>query len=286
MTMLRLSAADTTLDICPEVAGSIWRFQHQGRDIMRPAQAGTTDALMTSSFPLVPYCNRIRNGEFSVEGHKVKLSPNLGNGHPHPLHGQGWRNPWQVVEATPARAVLSYHHAADEWPWAYEAVQVFELRPDGLRCFLSVKNLSRGVMPAGLGFHPYFPRTRQTRLKAATTGIWRADDECLPVSWHSGPLRKDWSKTDLVDLDVTIDHCYTGFGGRAEIYEGDRLSLTLRASPDCKWMHLFAPLDGLDFFCVEPVNHMPDPFNQPNSGLRCLKSGETSLMWMDIALAP
>ena len=39
------------------------------------------------------------------------------------------------------------------------------------------------------------------------------------------------------------------------------------------------------FFCVEPVNHMPDPFNQPNSGLKTLKAGDTSMVWMDIALA-
>ncbi|ESQ87095.1 aldose 1-epimerase [Asticcacaulis sp. AC460] len=282
--MLRLSSNETTLDICPEVAGSIWRFVHQGRDIMRPTADGTTDALMTASFPLVPYCNRIRNGEFAFEGKKVRLSPNLGNGHPHPLHGQGWRQVWQVIETSATRAVLSYVHDADEWPWAYEAVLVYELRPAGLRAYLSVKNLSRNTMPAGLGFHPYFNRTRQTRLKAVTTGIWRADDDCLPVSWHAGVLRKDWSQGDLVDHEVAIDHCYTGFGGRAEIFEGERSVLTLRASPDCKWMHVFAPLDHLDFFCVEPVNHMPDPFNQPNSGLKCLKAGETSMVWMDIAV--
>jgi aldose 1-epimerase len=28
---------------------------------------------------------------------------------------------------------------------------------------------------------------------------------------------------------------------------------------------------------------MPDPFNQPNSGLKCLKHDETAMIWMDIA---
>ena len=283
MTMLRLSAADTQIDICPDVAGSIWRLTHQGKDAMRPAAEGTSDALMTSSLPLVPFCNRIRNGEFVFEGHRIKLAPNLGNGHPHTLHGQGWRQPWKVVESQATRAVLSYSHAAGEWPWDYEAVLIYELRPGGLRCYLSVTNNSRTTMPAGLGFHPYFNRTRQTRLKATVDGIWRSDDDCLPVSWHAGVLRKDWTHGDVVDHEVTIDHCYTGFGGRAEIYEGDRLTHIVRASADCRWMHVFAPLDG-DFFCVEPVNHMPDPFNQPNSGLKCLKSGETSMIWMDIGL--
>lgn len=280
--MLRLSTTDTILDICPEVAGSIWRLTHKGADVMRPSPEGASDALQMACFPLVPFCNRIRNGEFVLEGHKVKLPPNLGNGHPHALHGQGWRNPWVVVEASPTRAVLTFHHSGDSWPWDYEATQVYEVRADGLRVYLSIKNLSRGSMPAGLGFHPYFKRTSQTRLKATVDGIWRNDDDCLPLTWHAGVLRKDWTRGDVISHEVTIDHCYTGFAGRADIYEGERHTHTLRASPDCHWLHIFAPLDE-DFFCAEPVNHMPDPFNQPNSGMKCLKSGESRLVWMDIA---
>jgi aldose 1-epimerase len=269
--MLRLSSADTILDINPDVAGSISRLVRNGVDVMRPTPEGATDALQTACFPLVPFANRIRNGEFVFEGHKVQLAPNLGDGHPHTLHGQGWRKPWQVIETTAARAVLGYHHFADEWPWEYEATLIYELRADGVRVFLSVKNLSKATMPVGLGFHPYFIRKPDSRLKAAVDGVWISDEETLPRNWHAGVLKKDWT------------HGYTGFKGRAEIYEGEQLTHVLRASPDCHWMHVFVPLEG-DYFCVEPVNHMPDPFNQPNSGLKCLKSGETKMIWMDIAL--
>lgn len=280
--MLRLSCGDAVLDLNPAVGGSISRLTRNGKDVMRPTPEGATDALQTACFPLVPFCNRIRDGAFVFEGRKVKLSPNL-PGHPHTLHGQGWRSAWQVVESSPTRAVLSYHHAPGEWPWDYEAVVVYELRGDGLRMYLTVRNLSKSTMPAGLGFHPYFNRTPDSRLKARVDGIWRADDECLPVSWHAGVLRKDWTHGEPVAHDVTIDHCYTGFGGRAEISEGSRLTHVLRASPECRWLHLFVPL-GETYFCVEPVNHMPDPFNQPNSGLKSLKAGDTSMVWMDIAL--
>ena len=125
--MLRLSANDTLLDVNPDVAGAIFRLTRKGQDVLRPAVTDTTDALLTSCFPLVPFCNRIRNGEFVVEGHKVKLLPNLGNGHPHPLHGQGWRNAWKVIEAGASRAVLSYRHMPDDWPWEYEATSLVTL---------------------------------------------------------------------------------------------------------------------------------------------------------------
>ncbi|MGN6424823.1 MAG: aldose 1-epimerase [Asticcacaulis sp.] len=281
--MLRLSCGDSVLDLNPDLGGSIARFTHKGADVMRPTPDDATDVLQSSCFPLVPFCNRIRDGKFVVEGHKVQLSPNLGDS-PHTLHGQGWRNAWRVVEASASRAVLSYRHGADEWPWDYEATQVFELRDKGLRVYLNVTNLSRGHMPAGLGFHPYFNLTDQTRLKAHVDGVWISDDEVLPRNWHAGVLFKDWTHGDALKFDKLIDNCYTGFHGRAEVFEGQNLTHVLRASPDCHWLHIYVPL-GEDYFCAEPVNHMPDPFNQPNSGMKCLKAGETRMIWMDIALA-
>lgn len=281
--MLRLQVQDTVLDINPELAGAMWRFTHKGRDVMRPTPDGADDALLTANFPLVPWCNRLRDGAFVVEGHKVKLPSNF-RGSPHTLHGHGWKNAWKIVEASPTRAVLSYRHVPDDWLWAYEATVAYELRDGGVRCFLTIKNVSRGTMPAGLGFHPYFNRTPQTRLKAGVDGVWLSDDETLPRNWHAGVLRKDWTQGDVVTHDKTIDNCYTGFGGKAEIFEGERLTHTLRASPNCHWLHIFAPTDGQDYFCAEPVNHMPDPFNKPNSGLRCLKADQTDMVWMDLAV--
>ncbi|MDI7775710.1 aldose 1-epimerase [Asticcacaulis sp. EMRT-3] len=281
--MLRLSSGDSVLDLNPDLGGSIARFTHKGADVMRATPEDADDALQTACFPLVPFCNRIRDGRFVLEGRKVQLSPNLGD-HPHALHGQGWRNGWQVIEASPSRAALSYRHAADEWPWDYESTLVYELRPKGLRMFLNVKNLSGGHMPAGLGFHPYFNLTPDTRLKASVDGVWISDEDTLPRNWHAGALYKDWTHGDRLVFDKLIDNCYTGFKGRAEVFEGERLTHTLRASPDCHWLHIFVP-PGEAFFCAEPVNHMPDPFNQPNSGMKCLKAGETRMIWMDIAIA-
>ncbi len=278
--MLRLTVKDSAVDLSPELAGAIFRYTRNDSDVLRPAEAGTHNALMTSSFPLVPWCNRLRDGAFNIEGHQIRLPPNFGDS-PHTLHGHGWRAAWRVEEASASRAVLSYHHMPDAWPWEYEAMLVYELREDGLRCQLSCRNLSTSTMPCGLGFHPYFNRTRQTRLQATVDGVWISDEETMPRNWHAGVFKKDWTRGDIVDHDITIDNCYTGFRGKAEIFEGERLTHTLKASSDCKWLHVFAPI-GEDFFCAEPVNHMPDPFNKPNSGLTCLKPGMTSSAWMDI----
>ena len=88
--MLRLTAGDTILDINPAIAGAMWRLTHKGRDALRPTADGMTDALMTANFPLVPWCNRLRDGAFVAEGRKVQLPRNFGDS-PHPLHGHGWQ---------------------------------------------------------------------------------------------------------------------------------------------------------------------------------------------------
>ncbi len=278
--MLRLTADNAIADIQPELGGSIFRFTVKGRDVMRPTADGASNPLMTANFPLVPWCNRIRNGAFTLEGRHVQLPRNHENS-PHSLHGHGWHAAWTVTEQSASRVVLSYHHMPDAWPWEYEAMLVYELRDDSLHCQLSCRNLSPVTMPCGLGFHPYFNRTPQTRLKAAVDGVWISDDDVLPRNWHAGVLKKDWTHGDGVEHDITIDNCYTGFKGKAEIFDGQALTHTIKASSDCKWLHVFVPL-GETYFCAEPVNHMPDPFNQPNSGLTCLKSGTTSSVWMDI----
>ena len=61
------------------------------------------------------------------------------------------------------------------------------------------------------------------------------------------------SRADLVD------HCYTGWGGRAVIarHDGD-VVLTADGAPA---LHVYVP-PGEDFFCAEPVTAMPDAVNR------------------------
>ena len=101
MTVLEKGSA--RLILAPETGGAIAGFTVNGRDVLRPAPAGVLDPLLTGNFPLVPFCNRVPNGRFVFEGREVALAPNL-PGHPHALHGQGWRAVWSVVRADAAEA--------------------------------------------------------------------------------------------------------------------------------------------------------------------------------------
>lgn len=279
--MIVLQNGAARLELSPEIGGAVRRFTVEGRDILRPAPEGATGVLDLASFPLVPFCNRIPNGRFGFEGREAVLPPNLGD-HPHALHGQGWRGVWTVERAEAGEAVLSYDHAPSDWPWAYRAEQRFELGGNRLRLELSVTNTGDTAMPAGLGFHPYFPLRAGEALKASVDGVWMIDPDVLPTVHHQGVWGPDWAHGAGVEGRATlIDHCYTGWTQRAELSAPGLPATTITASPECRWLHVYAP-PGEDFYCVEPCASRPDPFGAPDSGIVALAPGQSHAIWMEI----
>lgn len=89
------------LQVLPDMGGSIARFDLLADNGPIPLLRGTdndyTDVLNAACFPLVPFCNRIRNGHIVCDGHEIRLSPNMA-GDVSPLHGQGWGGEWKLVD--------------------------------------------------------------------------------------------------------------------------------------------------------------------------------------------
>ncbi len=279
MTVLEKGSA--RLVLAPEAGGAVAAFTHDGRDVMRAAPAGATDALDTACFPLVPFCNRIPNGRFSFEGREIVLPPNLGD-HPHALHGQGWRGAWTVEQVEGEVAVLSYTHAPGDWPWAYRAEQRFVLGEAGFRVELTVTNTDEAAMPAGLGFHPYFPRRPGETVTAVNDGAWMIDADVLPTVHHVGPWGPDWAAGAPVEGHDLIDNAYTGWNQRAVLSAPGAPDTVVIASPECHWLHVYVP-PGQDFLCVEPCANRPDPFGEGETGMVVLQPGESHSIWMTIA---
>jgi hypothetical protein len=151
--------------------GAIAALTWRGLDILRPVRderLGAQHGRAVAAYPLIPYANRINQGRFVLDGKTYQLALNFGD-HPHSLHGNGWMRAWSMAEATPARVRLTLahrppHDPASEWPFAYDAEQVFSLTEDRLSVQLSVRNADTQNFPAGLGLHPYVARTASTIL--------------------------------------------------------------------------------------------------------------------------
>ncbi|HJS92575.1 MAG TPA: aldose 1-epimerase [Steroidobacteraceae bacterium] len=275
--MISLAHEDLRLELLPDLGAAVSTFRYRGRNVLRPTPPGTTDPFETAAFALVPFANRIAGGIFRVGGREVRIERN-GPGQTHPLHGHAWRRPWRIESVEHARVSLSFEHPPDSWPWRYWAAQTLTLTSEGLEVALAVENRDSTPMPAGLGWHPYFHKGTGARLEAQLQGVWLSDKECLPARLAPGTRFGDWSRGGDLNRPELIDHCHTGWSGRAVIrLPEERLRLGLAASLPLRWLHIYSPPDK-DFFCVEPVSHMPDAVNRPEppsvTGVKLLEPGE------------
>jgi aldose 1-epimerase len=188
MNVVTLRAGGAGLQLIPAHGGAVARYWlERGAatwEWLRPASVAALaggNPYETAAFPLVPYSNRIRHGHFRFRGLAVALPLNRPPER-HSIHGHGWQARWETTEVRASEARLEYRHAAGPWPWAYCASQRFTLTPSCLSVELTLSNESEDAMPAGLGWHPYFPRTARTTLTAEVGAMWRTDDEMLPTT--------------------------------------------------------------------------------------------------------
>lgn len=292
-----LRAGELQVVLAPGVGGSIaaftrrWREGRSLRELhwLRPASAtglANANPLDMGSFPLLPFCNRIRNGRAEFEGRSIRMPPNNpAQDAPHPLHGVAWLLPWQVETADAAQAVLSFAFEADEaWPWRFSARQQFVLQERVLQVTMSVTNEDRAAMPLGIGHHPYFPHHPGTRLTSRCEAMWAADAEVMPVRLERSAAVDALNRgVELATLD--LDNNFTGWQRSARIewpadVRGPARALTLEAEPPLDYFVLYCPR-GYDYFCAEPVSQCTDWLNLlpqygrgPLGGAR-LAAGET-----------
>lgn len=278
---LALRAGALELLLAPTRGGGIARFDYRARDgginpIFRPLEGSDPRPVALASFPLVPFVNRIRGGAFDFRGRRVTLAQNM-HPDPSPLHGQGWLAPWETVRSDESGATLSFRHEPGEWPWAYEATQVFALDADGLSIDLSCTNRSDEPMPCGLGQHPFLPCSGTTRIDTKVESVWTIDEKVLPVRRCRATGRYDL--TDRLVCGQGLDHGFGGWGGMARLTD-PALPFSIEiSSPEARFFQLYSPASG-GLFVAEPVTHANAALNEPEEkwpelGLRILEPGET-----------
>jgi len=269
-----LLAGDVRVDIKPALGGAVTRFSKGGIDLFRRASPAVSDVVQTGCFPLVPFCNRIRDGRFAFDGKEVRLTPNLPPQR-HPLHGQGWREPWRVSDFGDFAVTLDYRHRPGEWPWAYLARQRFEVDEAGLTITLECRNEADGPMPCGLGFHPFFDAPPDTVLDTRVSGVWTIDEEIMPVALEPAVGRYDLAERNIAGAD--LDNGYEGWSGSAEVRWPSR-GAGVRITSAAPRFQVYAPAD-LPVLCAEPVTNANDALSRPSSewpslGIEVLQPGE------------
>ena len=311
---IALSRGAFRLTLAPQAGASILRFDYQPSSaaaaipLFRPYQGpsfGTINSGDTGYFPLVPFSNRIRAGVLHWQGRQYSLPLNMPP-QPHALHGSGWQSPWHVVDQSAARVLLSLDNPCPQWPFAYRAQQALILTECGLHIDLSITNTGTCEMPAGLGFHPFFSRTPAARLSADLPQMWAVDADIMPKAIIASPFATPSAEASangnadprpLPQIRVAehqLDNPFGNFRGQAKILWPEwSLSATIRATETCGFLVIYSPKDA-DFFCVEPVTHITDGFNQfakgeqtaHATGTVVLQPGATLAATMTIDIQP
>jgi aldose 1-epimerase len=260
---LTLTSGGDRVDIIPSLGGSIGGWSVDGQLMLRaasPLSIAAGDPYGMASFPLVPYSNRIGNGRFEWDGKVIALARNF-SPEPHSIHGVGFELPWTVRSRAADRIVLdlSYRPGAG-WPWPFEAEQTISLGQGQLLLELRAVNRHDRPVPLSIGHHPYFPRDG-AHLQFKAQGVWLMNDDGLPSL-----LVKPFGKFDYATMtSVTrgdIDHCFSGWDGKATIAWRDKpLALEISASNELSTAVVCIRSD-VDGFCFEPVAHANDALNR------------------------
>jgi aldose 1-epimerase len=280
--VLELHAGPLRLALRPDLGGCVAGFWHGDTPVLLSADPRSlTTAWPSGGFVLAPYSNRIGHRRFAWQGQQHILARNNRESE-HALHGVAWCRPSNLLQAQDQEAELVYHHRPDaDWPFAFSLYQRLALSAEGLRLQLRLVNTDARSQPAGLGWHPYFPRRVHSHLRAVVSSRWQAEPGSeLP----SRQLPQAMVQGAVAGLD--LDHCFSGWSGVAHIQD-ECLSLTLRASLPCLVVYT-PPQQG--FFCVEPVSHVNNALNMADPldlGVADLAPGQALLadFWLDVAPA-
>lgn len=311
--MLTLTSGASSLVVAPEYGAGITGWMVGRTPILRralPQVSAGGDVHAMGCFPLLPYANRVGHARFAWHGREYSLKRNFGD-RPHSIHGLGWQRAWSVQQATTRSIALTLAHQPDaSWPFAFDASIAYSLSGTALTVTMRLTNRHDSPAPAGLGLHPYFPRAHNSMLRFDATGAWENDADSLPLRHDAPP--EDWRHDRPRSVGRSrLDNCFTGWSGKADIFAGPissrshfakaggifyrhdagedsgierhnenfcPASLRIEASGAFRNLQVFTPR-GADFFCVEPVSHMPDALNRaglpPDQAMHVLRCGET-----------
>ena len=270
--MISLRRDAVALDIAPARGGGVLRFAVGGQAIFAAVRGPAPEDM--ACVPLLPFANRIANGRFAADGLPVTLS--LHANEPHALHGMGWTRAWTPAGCDPDSAELHVECAAGDggWPWAWHGWQRYALTDDGYRHSIAHSNRGNTPKPAGIGLHPWLPRNALTRYHGLHRQEWQPGPDQLPSVCTSAATPIDWWQRAAVGTRP-IDCCYGGRDGALRVDWPDRrLTLAIHPDPVFAFTQVYVP--DADFFCVEPVSHLPDAVNRGGDiGLRWLAPGDT-----------
>lgn len=278
------------VDVVPNCRPAEHGSAESGNDVPAAGQSHDTP-LPAANFHMIPYSNRIRDGQFSFEGQQV----NLEDGERHAIHGALRKQAWRVVARRENSLMCEFDSRKDgaiNWPWPMQAHIAQSVKGDTLTSTVTITNHGETDMPVGTGWHPYFVRSIGQSMPTLTLPVDAvfpdASGDCLPdAAAVALPESLDFRMPRQLDPDQRIDCCLAGLSGACHIHWQEAgIELVISSSEACRFLVLFNP--DMPHFAIEPVTNANDAFNLTSqgidSGTAVIGSGESFSVSMHIQL--
>lgn len=220
-------------------------------------------------FLMAPWPGRLADGRFKWAGSTVRLPRTHGQ---HAIHGLLWDRPWQVEAVDSDRALLSIALGPAGWPMGGLVRHHVQLGPDRLVLRAEIEADER--MPAAVGWHPWFRRDGEVRLRVDAEATL-ATKRMLPT----GSVNPVAGRTDLrggARLGRRrLDHAFVDAASPAVLRWPD-LELSIEFAPTPATLQVHTPPGAA---CVEPQTAWPNALAAPagawdRAGVRMLEAGE------------
>ncbi len=166
---------------------------------------------------LAPWPNRVEKATYQFQGMSYQLDARDGLGNA--LHGLVDDSAFEVIQSAAGHLKLATQVLPTEsYPWHLSVEAEFELASDELVVSYRVTNLGEGNAPVGIGTHPYFPFSENTKIQinAKTAAVHGANmlpiDEIAASDLGLGPallarvsdLKLDTQFSNLADPVATV----------------------------------------------------------------------------------
>lgn len=292
---IALRNASLQLSLAPGVGGICtalrWHAQNQPPvDILRPQPDGVINPFEASCFVMAPYSNRLFGGRLLTAAGTLRLPTN----HPdiaHPVHGLGWRRPWQVVEQSKTFSRLRYSHIADaHWPFAHSCTQTITLTGDTARFEVDLRNDGIATMPAGVGLHPRLALEATASVCFDAKRVWNKDRNERPRETASTRLQSHFDfHLPRPAMGEGMNHCFSDWSGSAEVDRPDlQLVVHVQASRNLGHLMVYRKVRE-PWLCLEPVSHATGAFSlsalhKGDNGARTLAPKQTMRVWVEICI--
>jgi aldose 1-epimerase len=195
--------------VVTEVGAGLRTYSAGGRELLDGYPA-TELASSGRGQLLVPWPNRIRDGQYRLDGHEHRLplnEPERGNA----IHGLVRWSSWAVAGRSAERIALEHVlHPQPGYPFTLELGVEYALGEDGLSVRTTATNAGAEPCPYGAGAHPYLAvaSVEEAVLGLPAEEVFESDERGIPVGSARVEGELDFLTPRPVGA-VQLDHCFT-----------------------------------------------------------------------------